>query len=113
EDELGFEIDPAFWQTWWFLISGLLVLGLMMLALYRIRLLQLTKQLNVRFSERLAERTRIAQELHDTLLQGVLSASMQLHSAVDDLPADATNRAELERVLALMNRVSDEGRVAV
>jgi len=29
----------------------------------------------------------VAQELHDTLLQGVLSASMQLHVAVDQLPA--------------------------
>jgi signal transduction histidine kinase len=86
EDEFGFEIDPAFWQTWWFLIAGLLAVGLMMLALYRIRLLQLTKQLNVRFEERLSERTRIAQELHDTLLQGFLSASMQLDVAVDQLP---------------------------
>src|SRR5258707_13812033 len=36
----------------------------------------------------LAERTRIAQELHDTLLQGLFALSMQLHSAVDQLPAD-------------------------
>jgi signal transduction histidine kinase len=42
-----------------------------------------------------------------------MSASMQLHSAVDDLPADTPNRQELERVLLLMTRVSDEGRVAV
>jgi signal transduction histidine kinase len=51
--------------------------------------------------------------LHDTLLQGVMSASMQLHSAVDDLPADTPTRQEFERVLLMMSRVSDEGRVAV
>lgn len=113
EDELGFEIDPAFWQTWWFLISGLLALGLMMLALYHIRLLQLTKQLNVRFEERLSERTRIAQELHDTLLQGFLSASMQLDVAVDQLPESSPLRPRFLRVLDLMRQVTDEGRNAL
>src|SRR5262249_53553484 len=58
-------------------------------------------------------RTRIAQELHDTLLQGFLSASMQLHVAVDRLPADSTARSSLGRVLDLMRAVIDEGRSAV
>ena len=58
-----------------------------------IRLHQLTSRLNVRFEERLAERTRIAQELHDTLLQGFLSASMQVHVAADRLPAGLAGKA--------------------
>jgi signal transduction histidine kinase len=33
------------------------------------------REMRVRFEERLAERTRIARQLHDTLLQGFLSAS--------------------------------------
>jgi signal transduction histidine kinase len=67
----------------------------------------------VRFEERLAERTRIAQELHDTLLQGFLSASMQLHVAADRLPADSPEKASLGRVQDLMRRVIEEGRNAV
>ena len=59
---------------------------------------RLTRQLNVRFEERLAERTRIAQELHDTLLQGFLSASMQLHLAVDRMPESAPERGSLAGV---------------
>ncbi|HKY42624.1 MAG TPA: triple tyrosine motif-containing protein, partial [Pyrinomonadaceae bacterium] len=110
---IGFEITPAFWQTWWFQLSALLALGLIGLALYRIRLLQVTKQLNVRFEERLAERTRIAQELHDTLLQGFLSASMQLDVAVDQLPEGSPARPRLVRVLDLMRQVIDEGRNAL
>jgi signal transduction histidine kinase len=110
---LGFEIAPAFWQTWWFRVSGLLALVLLGLALYRFRLLQLTRQLNVRFEERLAERTLIAQELHDTLLQGFLSASMQLNVAVDQLPAESPARPRLVRVLDLMRQVIEEGRNAV
>jgi signal transduction histidine kinase len=110
---VAFVVEPAFWQTSWFRLLVAATCGGLAFAAYRLRTRQLTRQLNVRFEERLAERTRIAQELHDTLLQGVLSASMQLHSAVDDLPADTPNRQELERVLLMMSRVSDEGRVAV
>ena len=65
------------------------------------------------FEERLAERTRIAQELHDTLLQGFVSASMQLHVAADRLPADSAARSSLGRVVDLMGRVIEEGRNAV
>jgi signal transduction histidine kinase len=70
-------------------------------------------RLNLRFEERLSERTRIAQELHDTLLQGFLSASMQVHIAADRLPADSSAKPTLTRALQLMGQVIDEGRNAV
>lgn len=113
EEVLAFDITPAFWQTWWFRLSCLLLLGLMVFAFNRFRLRQLTRQLNVRFEERLAERTRIAQELHDTLLQGFLSASMQLDVAVEQLPGDSVLRPRLVRVLDLMRQVTEEGRNAL
>jgi signal transduction histidine kinase len=113
EAVLGFEIAPAFWQTWWFQVLALLLLGLTLLAFSRFRLRQLTRQLNVRFEERLAERTLIARELHDTLLQGFLSASMQLDVAVEQLPADSAVRPRLVRVLDLMRHVIEEGRNAL
>jgi signal transduction histidine kinase len=62
------------------------------------------------FQERLAERTRIAQDLHDTLLQGVLSASMQLHVVADQLPSDSPNLPAMKRILQLMGQVIDESR---
>lgn len=104
---------PAFWQTWWFRsLIGLACL-FALFALYRYRLRLLTRQLNVRFEERLAERLRIAQELHDTLLQGVISASMQLHVVVDNLAADSPARAPLNHIQQLMGQVVEEGRNAV
>jgi signal transduction histidine kinase len=63
--------------------------------------------------QRLAERTRIAQELHDTLLQGFLAVSMQLHVAVDRLPADCAEKQRFSDVLQLVNRVLEEGRCAL
>jgi signal transduction histidine kinase len=113
EAALAFEIRPAFWQTAWFQGAVLAFVGLAGWGAYRLRVRQVAKQLNIRFEERLAERTHIAQELHDTLLQGFMSASMQLHVAVDRLPADSPSRAPLTRVLDLMRRVTEEGRNAV
>jgi signal transduction histidine kinase/ligand-binding sensor domain-containing protein len=113
EATLDFEMAPAFWQTWWFRLSAVAGCGLAILALYRLRLRQLTHQLNLRFEERLSERTRIAQELHDTLLQGFLSASMQLHVAVDRLPQDSPEKPRLDRVIQLVGQVIEEGRNAV
>lgn len=113
EAVLGFHVEPAYWQTWWFFVCATLAFLLAILAVYRLRLHQLTRQLSLRFEERIAERTRIAQELHDTLLQGFLSASMQLHVAVDTLPDDLPARPAFSRIIQLMTRVIDEGRNAV
>ena len=113
EAVVGLTVDPTFWQTWWFYVAVSWCCGMAIWGLYRYQMRQLRNQLNVRFEERLAERTRIAQELHDTLLQGFLSASMQLNIAVDRLPEDSPIKPPLARVLELMSRVIDEGRKTV
>ena len=77
---------PPVWEKWWFRLSVLSALALAVLVFYRWRLRQLARQLNLRFEERLTERTRIAQEIHDTLVQGCVGASMQLHILNDELP---------------------------
>ena len=110
---LSFQVDPLVWQTWWFRLSLAAGFVACMLALYRMRLRQATAQINLRFQERLAERTRIAQELHDTLLQGFLSASMQVHVVADSLPDDSKVKPTLTRALELMRQVVEEGRNAV
>lgn len=110
EATLAFKIEPAFWQTLWFQLLCALVVLYTALLLYRFRLSQVTKQLNTRFDERLAERTRIAHELHDTLLQGLMSASMQLHVATENVPENSIAKSQLNHILELMGRVSEEGR---
>lgn len=104
---------PVFWQRWWFVVLFVLAGMSALLAFYSYRLRRLTRHLNMRFEERLAERTRIAQELHDTLLQGVISASMQLHVAVDRLPEDLPAKPSLTHVLQVMGQILDEGRNAL
>lgn len=110
---LELEILPAYYQTFGFRCLALtLLLGLAFLA-YRWRVSRVQARLAWQFEERLAERTRIAGELHDTLLQGFISASMQLALAFGRLPADLPEKPRLEKVLALVRRVIDEGRDAV
>lgn len=113
EAAIQFTIAPAFWQTWWFQLSCFLALACLGWFIYRLRLHQMAKQLNLRFDERLAERMRIAHELHDTLLQGFLSASMQLHVASDHVPESSPAKPQLGRVLQLMADVTEEGRKAL
>jgi signal transduction histidine kinase len=104
---------PVFWQTWWFIPGIAIAFALMGVMLFRIRMHRVTRQLSLRLEERLAERTRIAQELHDTLLQDFLSASMQLHVANDQMADDAPAKAQVNRVLEMMGRVIQEGRNTV
>jgi signal transduction histidine kinase/ligand-binding sensor domain-containing protein len=113
ETTVSFDVKPLLWQTAWFRVSALALIGIAAWGAYRLRMLRVAHQLNVRFEERLAERTRIAQELHDTLLQGFLSASMQLHVAAEAVPADSPAKSSLAHVAQLMRRVIDEGRNAV
>ncbi|HTV00147.1 MAG TPA: two-component regulator propeller domain-containing protein [Luteitalea sp.] len=113
ETRLDVTIRPAFWQTWW--CAGLIaiVLSAGAAGMYRWRLRRIARRMTREFEARIAERTRVAQDLHDTLLQGCLAASMQLHLAVDRLPDEAASRPAFDRVLGLLTRVVDEGRSAV
>ena len=107
------EGTPPFWATWWFRVFLGLVALAALFSLYRWHLHQVSKELHLRFEARLAERTRIAQDLHDTLLQGLVSASMQLHVANDHLAEDSPAKPMVGRVMQLMGQVIEEGRDAV
>ena len=113
EASLAFDIEPAFWQAAWFRAGCLLACAAIFFLFYRLRLRSLARQLNLRFEERLAERTRIARDLHDTLLQGFLSASMQLHVAAERVPDNSPAKPLLDRVIQLVQQVTEEGRNAV
>jgi signal transduction histidine kinase len=76
-------------------------------------LAQSTRENILRQEERRLERTRIARELHDTLLQGLLSASMQLQVAEGWVPPDSPAKPLLSRVRRLMGKGIAEGRAAL
>ena len=59
------------------------------------------------------ERERIAGDLHDTLLQGYLSASLHAHAAFGRLEEDSPARQPLRRALELIGKASEESRIAL
>jgi signal transduction histidine kinase/ligand-binding sensor domain-containing protein len=70
-------ILPPWWSTWWCRALCTLLIAVIFQQGYQVRLAQLARQLDLRYNERLRERTRIAQDLHDTLLQNI--AGLCLH----------------------------------
>jgi signal transduction histidine kinase/ligand-binding sensor domain-containing protein len=75
---LDFSIAAAYYQTRWFLAACVAAFLVLLWALYRFRLHQISREFNVRVEERVGERTRIARDLHDTLLQSLAGVSLQL-----------------------------------
>lgn len=86
ESSLIFEVEPAYYQTRWFQVTAVTALGLVVLTLYRRRLRQLHRQFKVGLEARVNERTRIARELHDTLLQSFHGLMFQFQAARNLLP---------------------------
>src|SRR5690242_12783691 len=69
-------------------------------------------QLALRFEERLAERTRIARELHDTLLQSFQALMLHFQTVNDMLPPGAAKEA-LDKALNRADHAILEGRNAI
>jgi len=105
--------QPYFYQTRWF-IAVMVALGVLLMALiYRLRVAQISRMLSVRFDERLAERTRVARELHDTLLQTVQGSKMVAEHALKN-PADHTRMVRaMEQLSTWLAQATEEGRAAL
>jgi signal transduction histidine kinase len=110
---VSIDIPPSFIQSIWFQILCVLVILLLLSLVYVLRFRQVNAQIRARIYERDAERERIARELHDTLLQGVLSASMQLDLAEDQLAEDSPLKGLVQSVLATLRHVTEESRMAL
>ena len=104
---------PAWWATWWFRATYAALLVVAIWIAYVLRVRQLSRQLTVRMQERVNERTRIARELHDTVLQGLASASLQLEVVDRQIPDDSTAKPLVQRISQMMRQVMDEGRHTV
>jgi signal transduction histidine kinase len=107
---LSLRVEPHYYQTWWFYI--LIALGLCALGyeLYRLRV----RQVESRFSAVLAERNRIAREIHDTLAQDIVAIGMQLElvSRLLTSSVDAA-RTQVDQTRALVKSSLAEARSSI
>ena len=106
-----FSVAPAYYQTAWF--QGISA-GALLLAgwgAYRAHLFTVARRLRAQFETRAADRARIAEELHDTLIQDLAALSLQAEVADDQLPDEP--HAAKHTLLSLrtrMQRVVSDGR---
>jgi len=77
----AFSVAPAWYQTNWFRTACVAVFLAIMWGLYQLRLQQLGRHFSVQVEARVDERTRIARELHDTLLQSLHGLMFQFQAA--------------------------------
>jgi signal transduction histidine kinase len=110
--KLDIEIRPTFFQSWPFtVLCGMLLLGLLWLG-YSLRLRSVADRIRMAMAERIAERERIARELHDTLLQGIQGLMLRFQ-VVADRVEDPETRRSLDRALDQADAVVVEGRERV
>ncbi len=93
--ELSFRIIPPLYRRWWFLLLSLLALLAVLAGVYLLRL----RRLRGEFNAVLAERNRMAREIHDTLTQDFVGASLQL-----DLIAQQLIRGRVDLALDQVRR---------
>src|SRR5439155_6781002 len=107
------EVDPAFWQTWWFRGSCVATFLALLGALYQLRLRQVARQFSIRLEERVGERTRIARELHDTFLQTIQGSKLVADDALDSSTDPIRMRRAMEQLSVWLARATQEGRAAL
>src|SRR6266496_1879490 len=105
-----FTIAPAYYQTTWFRVAGIIVILLVLGGIYHLRLKQVARQVRGRMEERLEERERIARDLHDTLLQSVQGLILKFHAVAKQIPSDEPAHDALEKTLDHADEVLAEGR---
>jgi signal transduction histidine kinase/ligand-binding sensor domain-containing protein len=105
---------PYFYETGWFLLVATIAFILTLTGAYRLRLRQIHAQVNARLDERVLERTRIARDLHDTLLQSFQGLMFRLQAVRDLLPGRASEAMQaLDIALERGDKAVAEGRDTV
>jgi len=111
---LDFSIAPAYWQTNWFRALCVTAFMVLLWMLYRMRLRQVARQFNIRLEERVNERTRLARDLHDTLLQSFQGLLLRFQTGINLLPERPVEaRKTLESAVDQAAEAITEGRNAV
>lgn len=110
---LDFSIAPAWFQTMWFRMLCIAAVMLMTWGVYRLRVEQIHKSLSARFDERLAERTRMARELHDTFLQTLQGSKLVAENALENSSDPVQMQRAMQQLSEWLDQAVQEGRAAL
>jgi ligand-binding sensor domain-containing protein/signal transduction histidine kinase len=110
EAGLSLIVRPEFHQTAWFYGLVLVIAGAGVAGV----LFHQERQVRVRYNLRLAERTRIAREMHDTVVQGCVGVSTLIEAAVGSARTDQDLMLEcLDNARIHLRMTLDEARQAL
>jgi ligand-binding sensor domain-containing protein/signal transduction histidine kinase len=111
--QLWIEILPPWWGTLWFRATLGVLLLFVGLTAYKYRLHQIARAVSTRFDERLAERTRMARDLHDTFLQTVQGTKLIADHSRRKSSDTVQMHRDLDELSAWLDRAIEEGRAAL
>ena len=113
-DTLEFSLAPAYYQTDWFRAWCVVAVFATLWGLYRLRLYQLSREFNAQLEGRVEERTRVARELHDTMLQSFQASLAQMQAARNLFSRRSDHALEnLDEAITMAAGAIAEGRNAV
>jgi len=113
-DSLEFSVDAAYYQTAWFRAACMAAFLAIVWGLYRFRLHQIAERFNAHLEGRVDERTRVARELHDTLLQSFQASLLVMQSARNLLSRRPEQAGEtLDNAIDMASDAITEGRDAI
>jgi ligand-binding sensor domain-containing protein/signal transduction histidine kinase len=106
--------EPYFYETTWFRLVAITAFVVILTGAYRFRLHQISSQINARLDERVLERTRVARDLHDTLLQSFQGTLLYFQAGINRLPEHpAEARNALQNAMQKAGQAIIEGREAI
>jgi len=110
---LPIDLPATFLQSWYFkMLCATAVAGLLW-CVYLFRINQAEGRIRTRLYERLAERERIARDLHDTFFQGIQGLLLRFDLGMKRLVKGDPVRAFLEDALTQSDQVMRQGRELV
>jgi signal transduction histidine kinase/ligand-binding sensor domain-containing protein len=105
ETDIAFTVLPHIYQTAWFRLLAVTMMLTLVYWIYQIRV----RLIHSRFSLVLQERTRIAREIHDTVVQALFGISAQLDVLSVNLDGD---REDVRRSVDMARKMSRHSLIA-
>ena len=106
-------LEPSWFQTIGFVLLSAVLVFVVMWVACRLRLRAVAKRIRGRYDERLAKQTRIASELHDTMLQTVQGSKFVADAALEKSGDTVHMRLALEKLSMWLGQAAQEGQEAL
>jgi ligand-binding sensor domain-containing protein/signal transduction histidine kinase len=109
EADIGITQRPFFYRTWWFIAACVALVALVIYAFYRYRV----RHVRERFEAVLEERSRLAREMHDTVIQGCTGVSALLEALSMETPQERSDTGLMDFARQQLRATINEAREAI